>query len=587
MGFITPNLPTQDIAEWWTRPRAQRIRSLVLHWVENGYGTPVAVYFFYVVKIIGYVIGGIAIVSATPGIGSIADFGSWWTEPIVYQKIVVWTLLFEVLGLGCGSGPLTFRFLPPLGGPLYWLRPGTVRLPPWPDKVPFTRGTHRSTVDVALYLAVIASGVWVLTATGTPGTAPGGVGLIEPTRLIPLVIALPLLGLRDKTIFLAARSEQYWVPLLIFFFPFVDMIIGLKLLTVAIWWGAATSKLNRHFPYVVSVMISNSPLQRVKWFKRKLFRDFPNDVRPSKLSAFAAHGGTVIEYVTPLVLLFSHGGTTTTIALTVMVIFHLHIMSTFPLAVPMEWNVFVIFAALFLFGNYAEIGVSSLSSPLLAVLLLVCLVGVPALGNVKPHLVSFLPSMRYYAGNWATSLWSFRKGSEQKIDECIVKATSTTKNQLAKLYGADVAELMLEKGLAFRWMHTHGRALGGLLPRAVDDLDAYDVREGELVAGAILGWNFGDGHLHNEQLLRAVQERCHFAEGELRVIVLESQPIHRQRQHYRILDAATGVIEQGYVTIQDMVSRQPWPDEADPTIPVRVLAGPRADSRSERVVGGA
>ena len=42
----------------------------------------------------------------------------------MFQKVVVWLLLWEVLGLGCGSMPLTFRFLPPIGGILYWLRPG-------------------------------------------------------------------------------------------------------------------------------------------------------------------------------------------------------------------------------------------------------------------------------------------------------------------------------------------------------------------------------------------------------------------------------------------------------------------------------
>ena len=47
-------------------------------------------------------------------------------------------------------------------------------------------------------------------------------------------------------------------------------------------------------------------------------------------------------------------------------------------------------------------------------------------------------------------------------------------------------------------MHSHGRALNGLLPRAVDDVEAYDVREGELIAGVVLGYNFGDGHFHNE-----------------------------------------------------------------------------------------
>ena len=54
-------------------------------------------------------------------------------------------------GSGAGSMPLSFRFIPPIGGPLYWLRPGTVRLPPWPDKVPFTAGTRRTPLDVALY----------------------------------------------------------------------------------------------------------------------------------------------------------------------------------------------------------------------------------------------------------------------------------------------------------------------------------------------------------------------------------------------------------------------------------------------------
>ncbi len=82
------------------------------------------------------------------------------------------------------------------------------------------------------------------------------------------------------------------------------------------------------------------------------------------------------------------------------------------------------------------------------------------------------------------------------------------------------------KGLAFRSMHSHGRALNGLMPRAVDDVEDYRVREGELVAGVVLGYNFGDGHFHNHRLLAAVQERCHFEPGELRVVTLESQPAH-------------------------------------------------------------
>jgi hypothetical protein len=110
----------------------------------------------------------------------------------------------------------------------------------------------------------------------------------------------------------------------------------------------------------------------------------------------------------------------------------------------------------------------------------------------------------------------------------------------------------------------------------VDDVEAYHVREGELIAGVAVGWNFGDGHFHNEQLLEAVQERCKFADGELRVVMIESQPAHVQRQHYRIYDAASGLIEEGYVRVADMVERQPWLDGGG-AFPVEVIA--RRDAR--------
>lgn len=87
----------------------------------------------------------------------------------MYQKVIVFTLLFEVLGFGCGSGPLTGRFWPPIGGFLYWLRPNTIRLPAWPDKVPFTQGDTRTVVDVALYAIVLIGGVWALLSPGSPG----------------------------------------------------------------------------------------------------------------------------------------------------------------------------------------------------------------------------------------------------------------------------------------------------------------------------------------------------------------------------------------------------------------------------------
>jgi hypothetical protein len=579
MGFMSPELPDVDRRTWHTLPRATRLQVVTRHWAEYGFGTPYAVYLLYLLKIALYIAVPAAVISLTPGLGGLSRIGDWWTQPIVYQKVVVFTLLFEVLGLGCGSGPLTGRFMPPIGGILYWLRPKTIRLPAWPGKVPFTRGDSRTVFDVALYAIVLIGGVWALLSPGHGGpvTATGDVGLIDPVVVIPTIVALALLGLRDKTIFLAARGEHYWLKLFVFFFPFTDQIAAFKIIMLCLWWGAATSKLNHHFPYVVAVMTSNNALLRPKVFgpiKHLLYRDHVNDLRPTWLPKLMAHvGGTTAEFIVPTVLVFFAGDHPWRwFLIGFMVVFHLNIISNLPMGVPLEWNVFFIFSLFYLFGHYGAIHAVDLSSPLLLAILIVALAVVPIAGNLFPQKISFLPAMRYYAGNWATSVWCFRAGAEDKIEANIVKSSALVVNQLAKLYDAKTAEIMSDKTSAFRAMHTHGRALNGLLPRAVggeaNEAD-YSVREGEIVAGPLVGWNFGEGHLHNEQLLEAVQRRCRFEEGDVRVIVLEGQPIHVQRQWYRILDAKAGVIEAGYVEVADMLSRQPWPEPGD-QFPVHV-----------------
>jgi hypothetical protein len=568
MGFLTPRLPDIDVAEWKQLSHHRRLEPLAKDWALNGFGTPDAIFLLYLVKIAIYAGGALLVISATSNVGGIADFGSWWTAPITYQKLVVWTLVWEILGLGCGSGPLTLRFVPPVGGFLYWLQPETLRLPPWPNRVPLTAGTRRSPVDVALYVVLLAAAIVLLVSGSTHGQP---FDTLPSWPIVALLVTLGLLGLRDRTVFLAARPEHYAVMLLVFLFPVHNMIFALKLCMLAMWWGAATSKLNKHFPFVVSVMISNTPWQRSKRLKKRLWRDYPNDLRPSRLSALFAHGGTVVEFGVPLVLVLSRGGWVSTAAVTVMVLFHLHIFSTFPLGVPLEWNVFFIYSILYLFGHYASVGASSLTSTPLSILLVVLLAGPTVAGNLRPDLVSFLPSMRYYAGNWASSVWLFHKdGAERRFDTSLVKPAQVPQAQLAKIYDDDTAELMLGNGLAFRAMHCHGRALNGLLTRAVDDLSHYLVREGELVAGVALGWNFGDGHLHDDQLLAAIQFECGYPPGQLRVITLESQPFGRPYQRYRIFDAADGMLEEGRVLVADMVSRQPWLSADDVTIPVEV-----------------
>jgi hypothetical protein len=189
------------------------------------------------------------------------------------------------------------------------------------------------------------------------------------------------------------------------------------------------------------------------------------------------------------------------------------------------------------------------------------LVAVPLLGNLVPSRVPFLMAMRYYAGNWAYSIWLFKGESHRKLAR--MKMTSPwVYDQLDRLYDRATGVAIVGKVMGFRLMHLHGRALSELVPKAVDDFQEYQWVDGEIVAGLVLGWNFGEGHLHSEQLLGEVQAQCGFNEGELRCIFVESQPFLKSTLSYRIADASTGQLEAGEVQIDDLLGRQPWGEES-------------------------
>ena len=570
MGFLKQDAPVVDYDEWSKGTRAERIVPMARHWAEVGFGTPVVMHLFYVVKILLYVLVAWLIVLSTRGIDGFTNVASWYAEPIVFQKVVFYTMLFEVIGLGCGFGPLNNRFFPPMGSILYWLRPKTIRLPPWPNRIPLTKGTARTPVDVLLYAALLVMLVVALCSDGSgPIPALGTeVGVLPVWQTATILGILAAAGLRDKVIFLAARGEVYASLAVCFLFSGPDIVIAAKLVCLVIWLGAATSKLNKHFPFVISTMMSNNPVFRPKWIKRRFFEHFPDDLRPGRLSRWLAHFSTAIEGLVPLVLFFTHGGWPTAIAAFIMLCFHFGILSSIPMGVPLEWNVFMMFSVLALFVGHAEVGLADMTTPL-PVLLFVVVAGTVVIGNLFPRKVSFLPGMRYYAGNWDTGLWCVKPSAAAKIEKHVVSIASMPQAQMERYYGSpETAQMYLYMGYAFRAFNTHGRAMFTLAHRAMvgQNEDDYVLTDGERVCSTAIGWNFGDGHMHNEQLIEALQERCHFEPGEIRILLLDAQPIHKQRQEYRLVDAATGEFERGYVKVADMVTRQPWDD----TVPVHV-----------------
>ena len=545
MGFLDPVAPPYDPLEWAAKPFAEKSRLVCGSWALQGYGTPVAVYALYAVKLVLYAAGWWYFCRFTPGMGALESIGSWWLEPVAFQKAILWSLLFEITGFGCGSGPLTGRYFPPLGGFLYFLRPGTTKLPFFPG-LPVLGGSRRGLLDVLLYALGLGLLVRALVAPQ-----------LDAGHLLPLALLIPVLGITDKTLFLAARAEHYWTTAMVFVLAPAapGWIAGAKAIQAALWFWAGFSKLNHHFPNVVCVMMSNSPFTRFAWLRKRMYRGYPDDLAPSRL-AVIAHGGIVLEMLVPIVLLAGTGGGLTAAGLALMLFLHLYITSNVPMGVPIEWNAMMVYGAFFLFWRHAAASLFSMP-PGVAAFLAVMLIAIPIYGNLVPSRVSFLLAMRYYAGNWAYSVWLFKGDSHRKLEK-LTKSSGWLLDQLGILYDRKTAVGIIGKVMGFRLMHLHGRALPRLLPKAVDRIEDYEWLDGELVAGMVLGWNFGEGHLHREQLLRAVQEQCGFEEGELRCIFVESQPLGKTTLEYRIADAKSGLRDHGTVEVADLRKCHPW-----------------------------
>lgn len=554
MAAMDPILPDYDIHTWKSASWAERTKMACQDWVLHGYGNPFGVYFFYPFKLIVlWLLPWLGFCLLSDGIDGIGRFGTWWTEPVVFQKALLWNLFFEVFGLGCASGPLSGHYNPPIGGAPYFLRPGTIKAPLFPN-VPLVGGHIRTRLDVLLYVALLGVLMWGLVSPA-----------VDPYRhVLPAVLLILAFGVLDTTVFLATRAEHYLTAAVCLLFV-EDWIAGTKWVWAAIWFWAGISKLTPHFAPVVATMHATSPLTHFSPRIRKaMFVDHPNDLNPSRLARGLAHLGTLNELAVPLLLMLAPSHEVTLVGIALMLWLHAFITFNVPLGVPIEWNAMTVYGGLFLFLGHPEPSPFTLDEPLLIAYLAVWLFLIPLVGNLAPRFVSFLLSMRYYAGNWAYSVWLFEGDSVARLDEKLVKPALSTRAQLTAMnvYDADTLTLMLSKLPVFRMMHFQGRMLHTLIPEAVsgiENVDEYEYYEGEAVATLVLGWAFGDGHLHQQQLLDAIQAECQFEAGQLRCIFVESQPLHRRTCAYRIVDAKTGELAAGEMTVAEMMARPAWP----------------------------
>ncbi|MBM76721.1 MAG: hypothetical protein CMK59_15040 [Proteobacteria bacterium] len=543
--MLQPKLPDYTYKEWKQADFRTQIKMVCQSWAKDGYGAPLGIYIFYILKILLFIGGWWFFCTQNPSFSTDNDFHLWWSHPEAITKAILWAMLFEGLGLGCGSGPLTARYLPPFGGLLYFLRPGTLKLPLFPN-VPVIGHHKRGIIDIGLYFLLEANLLYALFST-----------TISNTQLIWTIMLLLAVGILDKTLFLAHRSEHY-LSALICILCVGDSIAGLKMVWIFLWLGAGISKLNQHFPSVIGVMISNAPWSRIGPIRQWMYRSYPDDLSPSKWAHLGAAMGTALELGVPLIFLFATGGPLTTLGLVLMLCLHLFIMSTIPMGVPLEWNIIMIYGACALFGVHSSILPYDISSYWIWSWLFLFHGGCIVIGNLYPNRVSFLLSHRYYAGNWAYSIWLFRKDSAKKIEQRLTLSSKLPEQQLNHIYPSQTVAFLLSKVIAFRMMHLLGRALRALIPIGVENPSEYQWFDGELICGVTLGWNFGDGHLSGLRLLNNIQKECVFKEGELRYFYVESQPLHKDSCQWIIADAASGILTRGTISIETLKEGQPW-----------------------------
>ena len=301
------------------------------HWAEVGFGTPVVMHLLYVFKILLYIFGGWLFALATKGIDGFTNVGQWWSELIVFQKVVLYTMLFE--GRTRVFGPLNNRFFLPLDRSCTGCGP-----------TPFD--CHRGRTGAAdeghrpyaggrravRGAAGDAAGCPVHDGTGPVPALDTTVGASALADLTILGL-LAVLGLRDKVIFLAARGEVYASLTVTFLFTGVDMIIAAKVVFLIIWMGAATSKLKQALPLRDLDDDVEQPVGPNEVAEAKFFEEFPMICGPDGVTRPRPFQHRDRAVGAP-VLFFSHGGLPAAIAAFVMVVF-LGILSI-PMGVPLE-----------------------------------------------------------------------------------------------------------------------------------------------------------------------------------------------------------------------------------------------------------
>ena len=120
MSAPASDLPPYEPRRLLSAPFPERVRLVCRTWASQVVPNSKLVMAMYWAKYLLLFIGGWAFwVSFSRGYPGFFSTG-WVTSDVAFQKFVVWAIAYEMLGLGCGWGPMNGRIKPPMGHDNAW-----------------------------------------------------------------------------------------------------------------------------------------------------------------------------------------------------------------------------------------------------------------------------------------------------------------------------------------------------------------------------------------------------------------------------------------------------------------------------------
>jgi len=408
---------------------------------------------------------------------------------------------------------------------------------------------------------------------------------IGAAEVLPPLALLAVMAPFDFVIAECSRAEHYGYML--FALAFSDSwLFGLQIVQIGLWTGAGVSKLGPWFKYTVVNMSCNSPLAPLMpSFLRALHAGFPTDMRPSRLARAASAFGTCAEICVGPLCAF---GPTRYLGVVLALGFHSFIFFHLPFASVQEWNIFCMWAAVYLFGVHEfALPPSGAVHPALATVLLLGLVVVPAVGQLFPARVPFLFAFRPYAGNWffawhVVETKALPKLRRLKTAESLLFEENDPTSRLAQLpflkrrnaycCDAEYASQFMQYGLPAQLVaFPHYRPLVPIVElleqrRGWASADAYRLLYSMPFLALVHGWNLAAGWHMREgaPYYPALQATCGFEKGECFAVVFKPTGLLSRTAEWFVVDVADqAVVLRGKAPLSELEAMQPIEMDVD------------------------